>query len=99
MQKNIVEEKSVNMCRENLIIKENSSLSSHGLKLRGFSRSLLDKRMKDIITEKFSLFCGDCIEIMKSLPEHSVDCVICDLQYGITQCDWDKIISFDKLLE
>ena len=29
--------------------------------------------MKDIITEKFSLFCGDCIEIMKSLPEHSVD--------------------------
>lgn len=29
--------------------------------------------MKDIITEKFSLFCGDCIEIMKSLQEHSVD--------------------------
>ena len=55
--------------------------------------------MKDIITEKFSLFCGDCIEIMKSLPEHSVDCVICDLPYGITQCDWDNIIPFDKLWE
>ena len=41
--KNIVEEESVNMCRENLIIKENSSLSSHGLKLRGFSRSILYK--------------------------------------------------------
>ena len=31
------------MCRENLIIKENSSLSSHGLKPRGFSRSFLYK--------------------------------------------------------
>ena len=61
------------MCRENLIIKENRSLSSNGLKPRGFSRSLLDKRMKDIITEKFTLFRGDCIEIMKSLQEHSVD--------------------------
>lgn len=55
--------------------------------------------MKDIITEKFSLFCGDCIEIMKSLPEHSVDCVVCDLPYGITQCNWDVKIPFDKLWE
>ena len=55
--------------------------------------------MKDIITEKFSLFCGDCIEIMKSLPEHSVDCVVCDLPYGITQCNWDITIPFDKLWE
>lgn len=43
MQKNIIEEESVNMCRKKLIIKENSSLSSHGLNPRGFSRSLLDK--------------------------------------------------------
>ena len=50
MQKNIVEEESVNVCRENLIIKENSSLSSHGLKPRGFSRSLLYK--KSSVTSK-----------------------------------------------
>ena len=52
MQKNIVEEKSVNMCRENLIIKENSSLSSHGLKPRGFSRSFLDKAFNSYLIAK-----------------------------------------------
>ena len=36
------------MCRKNLIIKENSSLSSHGLKPRGFSRSLLYKKIIEI---------------------------------------------------
>ncbi len=43
------------------------------------------------------LYNGDCLEIMKDIPDGSVDCVICDLPYGTTKCSWDSIIPFDKL--
>ena len=29
-----------------------------------------------------SFFNGDCLEVMKLLPDKSVDCFICDLPYG-----------------
>lgn len=41
----------------------------------------------------------DCLEGMKKIPDHSVDCIICDLPYGTTSCFWDVIIPFDKLWE
>lgn len=44
------------MCRENLIIKENSSPSSHGLKPRGSSRSFLNKDKKS-----FSIYLNDSL--------------------------------------
>ena len=46
-----------------------------------------------------SLYHGDCLDIMRQLPEHSVDCVICDLPYGMTACKWDSVIPFDALWE
>ena len=42
---------------------------------------------------------GDCLELMKSLPDKSVDMILCDLPYGTTACKWDSIIPFDKLWE
>ena len=42
---------------------------------------------------------GDCLEIMKQIPNSSVDMILCDLPYGTTQCKWDTIIPFDKLWE
>lgn len=42
---------------------------------------------------------GDCIELMKNIPDESIDMVLCDLPYGTTQCKWDSIIPFDKLWE
>lgn len=36
---------------------------------------------------------------MNDIPDNSVDCIICDPPYGTTQCEWDNIISFDKLWE
>lgn len=36
---------------------------------------------------------------MKEIPDKSVDMVLCDLPYGTTACNWDVIISFDKLWE
>ena len=40
---------------------------------------------------------GDCLEVMKLIPDASVDMVLCDLPYGTTACKWDSIIPFDAL--
>lgn len=42
---------------------------------------------------------GDCLELMKQIPDKSVDMILCDLPYGTTACKWDSIIPFDKLWE
>jgi DNA modification methylase len=41
---------------------------------------------------------GDCIEIMKSIEDNSIDMILCDLPYGVTaRNSWDEIIPFDEL--
>ena len=45
------------------------------------------------------VFLGDCLEIMKSIPDGSIDMILCDLPYGKTKNKWDVIIPFDKLWE
>lgn len=45
------------------------------------------------------LYQGDCLELMKNIPDGSVDMILCDLPYGTTQCKWDSMIPFDKLWE
>jgi site-specific DNA-methyltransferase (adenine-specific) len=42
---------------------------------------------------------GDCLEVLKTLADSSVDLVIADLPYGQTACKWDSIIDMDKLWE
>lgn len=34
---------------------------------------------------------------MKTIPDGSVDMILCDLPYGTTQCKWDAVIPFDSL--
>jgi site-specific DNA-methyltransferase (adenine-specific) len=46
-----------------------------------------------------SIINGDCLEVMKDIDDRSIDCIICDLPYGITACKWDLVIPFDKLWE
>lgn len=48
-------------------------------------------------TGKLKLYQGDCLEVMKNIPDKSVDMILCDLPYGTTQCKWDSIIPFDSL--
>jgi site-specific DNA-methyltransferase (adenine-specific) len=43
------------------------------------------------------LYQGDCLEVMKQIPDKQVDMILCDLPYGTTACKWDTIIPFDKL--
>ena len=45
------------------------------------------------------LKCGDCLEIMKDIPEKSIDMILCDLPYGTTKCNWDTVIPFEPLWE
>jgi site-specific DNA-methyltransferase (adenine-specific) len=40
---------------------------------------------------------GDCLELMKNIPDKSVDMVFCDLPYGTTACKWDSVISFELM--
>lgn len=42
---------------------------------------------------------GDCLEVMNSIPDQSVDMVLCDLPYGTTQNAWDSVIPFEPLWE
>ena len=40
---------------------------------------------------------GECLEVMRTLPDGCVDMVLCDLPYGTTQNKWDSVIPLDQL--
>lgn len=40
---------------------------------------------------------GDCLDLMPNIPDKSVDMILCDLPFGITAPEWDKIIDMNKL--
>ena len=41
------------------------------------------------------LWQGDCLELMKDIPDKSVDMISTDLPYGTTNCRWDSIIPLE----
>ncbi len=45
------------------------------------------------------LHLGDCLNILPTLPDDSIDMVMVDLPYGTTACKWDSIIPLDFLWE
>ena len=55
--------------------------------------------MKDVLTDKYSLLFGNCLERMKEIPDGSVDMILTDPPYGTTQCKWDTVIPFDLMWE
>ena len=40
---------------------------------------------------------GDCLELMKEIPNESIDMILCDLPYGTTKNKWDSVIPLNKL--
>ncbi|AAR89300.1 gp10 [Burkholderia phage Bcep43] len=52
---------------------------------------LIDKHVN------YELYWGDCLDLMRLLPDASVDMVMCDLPYGTTACAWDSVLPFDAL--
>lgn len=53
----------------------------------------------NILTDNIKLYLGDCLEVMKEIPDKSIDMILCDLPYGTLKLKWDIIIPFDKLWE
>ena len=46
---------------------------------------------------KIELMKGDCLEMMKSIPNGSVDLILTDPPYATTKNKWDSIIPFEPM--
>ena len=46
-----------------------------------------------------NLYLGDCLEVMKKIPDGSIDCIITDPPYWTTKCSWDSVIPFEPMWE
>jgi DNA modification methylase len=42
---------------------------------------------------------GDCLEVMKTIKDNSIDAIITDPPYGTTACKWDSVIDFNLMWE
>ena len=40
---------------------------------------------------------GDCLKILPTLSDNSVDMLLVDLPYGTTACKWDSVIPLDQV--
>lgn len=47
--------------------------------------------------KKGRFYIGDCLEVMKEIPDGCIDMILCDLPYGTTACPWDSVIPFEQL--
>lgn len=45
------------------------------------------------------LWHGDCLELMRDIPDKSIDMVLTDPPYGTTACKWDTVIPFEPMWE
>jgi len=43
------------------------------------------------------LHLGDCLDLLPSVPDGSVNLIISDLPYGVTSNKWDSVIPMDRL--
>ena len=49
--------------------------------------------------ENYKLYNGNCLDVMKEIPNKSVDMILCDLPYEKLTAKWDKMIPLDLLWE
>ena len=55
--------------------------------------------IKILENKDYELWNGDCLELMKNIPDKSIDMILCDLPYGTTACKWDSIIDLNKNIQ
>lgn len=48
------------------------------------------------MSERYQLHQGDCLKLLRSIPDNSIDMVLCDLPYGVTRNKWDKPIDLGR---
>ena len=49
------------------------------------------------LSKSINLFNGDCLEVMKGIPDGSVDLILTDPPYGTTACKWDTVIDLEMM--
>ena len=49
------------------------------------------------IGDSATLYIGDCLDVLPTLPDASVDAIIADPPYGTTACKWDAVIPFEPM--
>lgn len=49
------------------------------------------------LSKNVNLFNGECLEVMKGIPDGSVDLVLTDPPYGTTACKWDTVIDLELM--
>jgi site-specific DNA-methyltransferase (adenine-specific) len=49
------------------------------------------------MTDTINLHLGDCLDLLPSIPDQSIDLILCDLPYGTTRNKWDSVIPLDRL--
>ena len=42
---------------------------------------------------------GDCLNLMRTIPDKSIDMILTDPPYGTTACNWDSVIPFAPMWE
>lgn len=52
-----------------------------------------------LVRERYVVQRGDCLIVMRGIPDASVDLILCDLPYGTTRNKWDIVIPFEPLWE
>jgi len=57
----------------------------------------IKKNVTDIKQLRNKIFQGNCLDIMKKIPDSSIDLVLADLPYGTTKNKWDSLIPLDEL--
>ena len=50
-------------------------------------------------SHNYELHLGDCLEIMDTIDDKSIDFICCDLPYGTTSIEWDSVLDFNKMWE
>ena len=63
----------------------------------GVSVRTLRRNPAPIGREPIALHLGDCLDVMPTLADQSVDLVLADLPYGTTRCSWDSVIPLEPL--
>ena len=49
--------------------------------------------------KNIELYCGDCLDVMKAIPDNSINLVLIDPPYNISKAAWDKWDSVEDYIE
>lgn len=60
------------------------------------SRGYRAGRMGQVMLDRNQIYCGDTFDLLEKVEDNSIDLIICDGPYGVTQKDWDRIASIQE---